>query len=77
VKRVQIDDSILDRPIDEIVRLWPESVIAFLAYRIDCIGCDYDRFHSLRTALDLYDIDADQFLLELVDSIIQTSGGKS
>lgn len=77
MKRVQIDDSILDRPIDEIVRLWPESVVIFLANHIDCIGCDYDRFHSLRTALDLYNIDADQFLLELVDSVIQTSGGKS
>ena len=74
---MQIDDSILDRPIDEIVRLWPESVVVFLANHIDCIGCDYDRFHSLRTALDLYDIDADQFLDELKGCVNEASGGKS
>ena len=74
---MQIDDSILDRPIDEIVRLWPESVVVFLANHIDCIGCDYDRFHSLRTALDLYEIDPDQFLDELEGCVNEAGGGKS
>jgi hypothetical protein len=62
-----MDESVLDYPINELIRLYPELVPCFLSNKMDCIGCDFDRFHSMRFALELYEVSLDQFLSNSID----------
>jgi len=77
VTHVEIDESLLDFPINELIKLHPEVVSLMLSSQMDCVGCDFDRFHSLRTALDLYGIDHDDFVEKFAASVYGNSGGKS
>ncbi len=58
-------------PMAQILRDWPIVAEVFISYRMACIGCHFSRFHRLRDAIDIYQLDQ----AALCGEIIQTIGG--
>ncbi len=68
MKRRRSGGSLLNLRVDQLLRCWPEAAQAFIAFHLACIGCAFARFHTLRQALEIYEIDPDAFLEKLMES---------
>jgi hybrid cluster-associated redox disulfide protein len=50
-------DEPLDTPIEVILGMWPEVSQIFIRNRMGCIGCAFAKFHTLRDAFEIYQLD--------------------
>ncbi len=63
------DASIVDLPIDRLLRRCPQFVRLSFAYRLACIGCSFSRFHNIHQAIELHSLTAGQ-AAQLKDQIL-------
>ena len=56
---------ILEHSVDDVMRLWPDTIRVFLDHRARCIGCPIARFHTVAEACDVQGIDAVAFAAAL------------
>ncbi|HZQ09938.1 MAG TPA: DUF1858 domain-containing protein [Anaerolineae bacterium] len=56
----------LDRAsVQELLDEYPETIPIFLKYRMACVGCDLNRFHTLADVIAIYNLDGARFLDEI------------
>ncbi len=55
----------LDMSIDDALTAQPRLAGLFVRHRMICVGCGIARFHTLREAAELYEIDPDEFNREV------------
>lgn len=53
-----------DLTMDEVMRVWPETLRAFLQRRMACIGCAIAPFHTLAEAALIYGVPEGELLAE-------------
>lgn len=51
--------------VDEVMRLWPETITVFIKNNMLCIGCALSTYHSIDYAAKEHDLDTTALLLEL------------
>lgn len=56
---------LLRQKIDQLLVETPAAAEALIAHRMACIGCAFDRFHTLGQALDIYGVEPEVFLQRL------------
>jgi hybrid cluster-associated redox disulfide protein len=64
-----------DLPVDAVMRSWPGTTRAFLAFGMKCIGCPVGSFHSIEEACHEHKVDLGRFLAALVSAAAQNSKG--
>ena len=67
----------LDTPIDEVLASHPELAEVFVRRRMLCVGCEIGRFHTLRESAQLYSLDPEALLKDLVVATTSTSTSTS
>ncbi len=55
----------LDITIDEALSAQPRLASLFVRHRMICVGCGIARFHTLREAAEVYELDPDEFRREM------------
>jgi hybrid cluster-associated redox disulfide protein len=60
--------------LDEIMRLWPATMRAFIRNGMLCIGCPFVVFHTVADACDAHCIDRRRFEGELLEAMRGESG---
>lgn len=53
--------SVVDLPVDTVMRAWPGTTRAFLDFGMKCVGCPIGTFHSVGEACEEHKIDLDLF----------------
>jgi hybrid cluster-associated redox disulfide protein len=56
-------------PVDEIMRIWPQTISVFIENRMECIGCPLATFHTIVDAAREHEIDLDRLLEEFFNVI--------
>jgi hybrid cluster-associated redox disulfide protein len=51
--------------VDDVMRVWPATIRAFLDRRMNCPGCPIACFHTVEDACREHGVDVDAFLGEL------------
>ena len=54
-----------DMTIDEVMRLWPQTIGVLIAYNMLCIGCALAPFHTVIDAAVEHGMDENRFLADL------------
>jgi len=54
-----------DMPIDEVMRLWPQTINVLISYNMLCIGCALAPFHTVIDAAVEHRVDENAFLADL------------
>lgn len=49
-------------PIDQLLKQWPAAAHALNERKMACVGCVFDKFHSLDRALEIYELEPAEFL---------------
>lgn len=63
-------DSIsLQMTISEILDRWPEVIPIFLNNKMACVGCSLADFMTLEDALDIYHLNKESFIEEIINTI--------
>jgi hybrid cluster-associated redox disulfide protein len=52
-------------PLDEIFKQWPQTAVLFNHYGMSCPGCYLNHFERLETALSIYQVPVETFLLDI------------
>jgi hybrid cluster-associated redox disulfide protein len=55
----------VDATVEEVMRQWPQTIRAFLDFRMGCIGCPIAGFHTIADACEEHRVDLDDFLAAL------------
>lgn len=55
----------LSKSVDDIMRLWPQTIRVFLDHRMHCVGCPIGTFHSIADSCRAHGVDIDAFTAEL------------
>jgi hybrid cluster-associated redox disulfide protein len=55
----------LSRSVDDIMRLWPQTIRVFLDHRMHCVGCPIGTFHNIADSCREHGVDRDAFTAEL------------
>ena len=55
----------LSHSVDDIMRLWPQTIRVFLDHRMRCVGCPIGTFHSIEDSCREHGVDLDAFTAEL------------
>ena len=55
----------LSKSVDDIMRLWPQTIRVFLDHRTHCVGCPIGTFHSIADSCREHGVDIDAFTAEL------------
>ena len=58
-----------DMTIDEVIRLWPQTLSVIIKNNMLCIGCALTTYHSVGYAAEEHDLDRDTLLSELNDVV--------
>lgn len=61
-----------EQTVDRVMRQWPDTIRAFLDYRMLCIGCPIGRMHTIEEACAAHEVDLRAFL-EGLDRIARRS----
>ncbi|MGO9173332.1 MAG: DUF1858 domain-containing protein [Rhodomicrobium sp.] len=56
---------VMDLSVDTVMRSWPGTTRAFLAFGMKCIGCPIGSFHSVEEACQEHGVDLGSFLAAL------------
>ena len=51
--------------VDDIMRLWPQTIRVFLDHRMHCVGCPIGTFHSIEDSCREHGVDIDVFAAAL------------
>ena len=73
------DRAWLDRPVADVLTLWPGAVRAFIHHRIACPGCPFSVFDTLAEALAIHHVPVDVFLADFergVGRAVSSPSGK-
>jgi hybrid cluster-associated redox disulfide protein len=54
-------------PIEVILGKWPKASRVFIGNRMNCIGCAFAKFHTLKDACEIYQLDKENILEEMRD----------
>jgi hybrid cluster-associated redox disulfide protein len=57
-----------DMMVDNVMRRWPPTIRVFLDFSMRCVGCPIAAFHSIEEACGEHGVDANAFLLKLMDT---------
>lgn len=60
--------------LEQLFQRWPETVAAFQRRQMACVGCVVAPFYTVADAAQVYDLDLDEFLQELL-RLIQNGEG--
>jgi len=63
---LQIDSH---TPVDEVMRKWPQTIAAFLKYRMLCVGCPIGPFHTVADACREHRVSEPEFLADLQGAV--------
>ncbi len=55
----------LSRSVDDIMRLWPQTIRVFLDHRMHCVGCPIGAFHDIEDSCREHGVDRDAFTAAL------------
>ncbi len=58
----------MDLPVDTVMRSWPGTTRAFLAFGMGCVGCPIGSFHTIGEACEELGVDLKGFLAALSDA---------
>ncbi len=58
----RVDSTML---VDEVMRRWPDTVGAFIRFRMKCVGCPFGVFHTIEHACEEHSTDKMAFLAAL------------
>ncbi|MBB3705692.1 MULTISPECIES: DUF1858 domain-containing protein [Aminobacter] len=58
-----------DLAVDDVMKLWPNTIRVFLANRMLCVGCPIGSFHTVSDACREYELDETSFLNQLAAAI--------
>ena len=53
---------------------YPEAVEVFMDYRLRCVGCPAEKFHTVRDTAKNHKLDLDHFILNLQEAISTSNG---
>jgi hybrid cluster-associated redox disulfide protein len=67
----------LSSPIINLFECWPETVYLFIEHQMACPGCYLAKFESLEGALQIYQIEHEEFLPSLHEIIADRDCGES
>ncbi|SNY91164.1 hybrid cluster protein-associated redox disulfide domain-containing protein [Cohaesibacter sp. ES.047] len=65
-------DKTLDNPdlaLDEVMKIWPQTISVFLRHKMLCVGCLVNPFHTIEDACAEYGLEEESFRLELSEAI--------
>ena len=51
--------------IDDVMRVWPQTIRVVLDHRMQCVGCPLARFQTLSDACKEHGVDEDLFLADI------------
>ena len=51
--------------VDDIMRLWPQTIRVFLDHRMHCVGCPIGAFHSIEDSCREHSVDVVAFTAAL------------
>lgn len=69
--------EVLNLTVNDLLHRWPAAIQLFLAFRLGCIGCVYNRFDTLREALEAQEVNERDFLRSLFKTIFKTDFQRS
>ena len=55
--------------VDQIIRDYPETINVFMKHGLGCVGCLMSESESLEEAVAVHDLDLENFLKDLNDSL--------
>lgn len=58
-----------ETPISELLKRWPEVIPVFNRHKMACVGCTMSAYETVASAAEIYHLQVDQFLSELVKTI--------
>lgn len=59
----------LNTSVADFLEQWPQAIPVFLRHHMACVGCSMSAFETLGGAAKIYNLQADDFLSELAQSI--------
>ena len=62
---MDIDRMAVELSVEDLMRVWPETIRVFLCRRMACVGCAAAAFHTVEEVARIYDMRADVLLAEL------------
>lgn len=62
-------EKLAEMTIEDLLKMWPQTAKIFYQYRMACVGCVVSSFYTVKDAVDVYKLDAAQFLDELMKVI--------
>lgn len=69
--------SFMQMSVADLLATYTETIPVFFSNKMSCVGCSMAAFETLADAARIYGLPADQFRLELITSITQSSQAKS
>ena len=60
--------------IEELLKRWPETAVIFQRHKMACPGCAVAPFYAIEDAINIYQLEGDAFLDELLAIINGRSG---
>ncbi len=54
-----------DLTLDDVMKIWPQTISVFLRHKMLCVGCLVNPFHTIADACVEYELDEESFRLEL------------
>lgn len=64
-----LESSLLQQPIADILARWPQAIPIFIKYKLDCVGCAMGAFETLEEGLRAYDLPPEPLLQALLKVI--------
>jgi hybrid cluster-associated redox disulfide protein len=55
--------------IEELLKRWPETGVVFQRHKMACPGCAVAPFYAIEDAINIYQLEGDAFLDELITAI--------
>ncbi|SFP19944.1 hybrid cluster protein-associated redox disulfide domain-containing protein [Cohaesibacter marisflavi] len=54
-----------DLTLDEVMKIWPQTITVFLRHKMLCVGCLVNPFHTIEDACIEYKLNEESFRAEL------------
>lgn len=67
--------ELMSMKIEQLLDRWPSGAQILIAHRMACVGCDFAKFHTTRQALEIYDLEFEPFINNLLLVIDSHSDG--
>ena len=62
-------EQIENETVEDLLKKWPETADVFNRYGMACVGCVVAPFYSVGNAIEIYNLDRDEFLDALLQAI--------